>query len=169
MQDAKYEYVRGTISPFPGGTLRHADLTGAVYASLRSQLRETTLEVYVFDVMTVTPNSVRYPDVVVTRGERNDDDPNQRTIRRPILIMEVLSESTEAADRGEKFAEYTSLPSLEEYVLVDSSRRRIERFRRGRGWEAEAPLSTGLLKLASIEAMLDLDELYDCARLDEPM
>lgn len=164
-QQTKHEYVRGVVSPFPGGTLARAKLAGEIYASLLRQLRGTAFDAYIFDVMTVTPDSVRYPDVVVTRGERETRNPKQRTLTRPVLIVEVLSDSTEADDRGAKFADYRSLASFEEYVLADSRRRRVERFRHEGGWAAEAAASTGRLRLGSLEAVLDIDELYDNAEI----
>ncbi|MGH7728022.1 MAG: Uma2 family endonuclease [Vulcanimicrobiaceae bacterium] len=90
-------------------------------------------------------------------------------LRRPKLIVEVLSESTASLDRGEKLDEYRALQTLEEYVLVDSRRRWAETYRRvADDWIASLPMTTGELPFVSVGLTLDLDELYGECGIEAP-
>ncbi len=110
--------------------------------------------------MIATEHSSRYADVVVTCDEC-DHAPRTVALRYPRLIVEVLSESTAAVNRGEKLDEYRTLETLEEYVLIDSRKRWAETYRRLEAeWTASMPLVRGKLRLASVDLTLDLDELY---------
>jgi Uma2 family endonuclease len=106
-----------------------------------------------------------YPDVVVVCDEPRYEEPQLDTLLNPTLIVEVLSPSTEAYDRGEKFAQYRRLDSLQEYVLIAQDRRRIERFvRQGESEDwllTEVSDPTERIALASIGCELALAEVYD--------
>ena len=112
-----------------------------------------------------------YPDVTVVCGEPQFDDPGRRTLLNPTLILEVLSETTEAYDRGDKFAHYRRLASLREYVLVASDRRSIERFTRhenGAEWVlTECTVAAGSLELPSVGCALSLDRVYSKVEFQE--
>jgi Uma2 family endonuclease len=168
LQESKHEYSAGCISLFPGGTLRHAALAGEIHAILLAHLRGTRCQPFIIDVLTTTEYSARYPDVVVTCDERDTSDLSRRTLNHPKLIVEILSESTEAVDCGAKLDEYRSIATLEEYVLLDSRRRWAAAYRRAEnGWLTALPMATGLLELTSVGASLDLDELYEGVGLPE--
>ena len=104
-----------------------------------------------------------YPDasVVCGRLETAPDDPNAAV--NPTLLVEVLSESTEAYDRGAKAAHYRSIPSLKEYVLVAQDEPRIEVYRRNErgGWELYEARSGARLLLESVGVELDVDAVYE--------
>ncbi|HEX3345623.1 MAG TPA: Uma2 family endonuclease [Polyangiaceae bacterium] len=98
--------------------------------------------------------------VVCTRSETDPDDAN--AITKPVLLVEVLSDSTEAHDRGEKAAHYRHIPSLREYALISHLERRVEVFRRndaGR-WELYEAGAGGAAELTSVGCSLDVDALY---------
>ena len=92
----------------------------------------------------------------------------QTRLRFPTCIVEVLSRSTAAVDRGEKFDEYRTIPTLQEYILVDSRRRWVEVFRRdGADMRALPEVTTGAISLASIDLEISLDAIYRDVRFDD--
>jgi Uma2 family endonuclease len=140
----RHEYVNGRVYPrhrgaeaLAGATREHNRITGNIFAELRAQLRGRPCEAYVTDMrVKVAPTGMyTYPDVVVVCDPPQLEDRNQDTLLNPVVIVEVLSPSTEAYDRGDKFAHYRRLPSLAEYVLVAQDRPHVERFvKRGEAW-----------------------------------
>jgi Uma2 family endonuclease len=113
-------------------------------------------------VRIVDTDRATYPDASVVCGERQaaGDDPDALT--NPILLVEVLSDSTEADDRGEKFAHYRRIPSLREYVLVSQRAVRIEVFRRAEGgtWTLTEYGAGDTVSLPSVGATLMVDEVF---------
>lgn len=131
-QELRYEYVDGEIFAMTGGTLPHNDIALNFYAALRPRLRAHNCRGNVVDAkVQVTATLYRYPDVITSCDER--DLTALKAIRFPNLIAEVLSPGTEALDRGKKFEEYRTLPSLQAYVLVSSGTMQVEVYRRGEG------------------------------------
>ena len=128
--DIKHEYFDGEIFSMAGATDTHVTIALNMAILLRNHLIGSGCRVYISDmkVRIETKNRFFYPDVMVTR-ESNDKE-NATYKEFPRLIVEVLSDSTEAFDRGDKFADYQSLPSLQEYVLINTKKARIECFRR---------------------------------------
>ena len=126
----KHEYFDGEILAMAGATDAHVTIAGNIFAMLLGHLRGSGCRVYISDmkVRIEAENRFFYPDVMVT-CEAEDREYN--TYKKfPRLIIEVLSDSTEAFDRGDKFADYQSIPSLEEYVLINTKKARLECFRR---------------------------------------
>lgn len=128
--DIKHEYFDGEIYAMAGATDTHVTIAGNIFALLLAHLRGSGCRVYISDmkVRIETKNRFFYPDVMVTCEVK--DRENSTYKKFPCLIIEVLSDSTEAFDRGDKFADYQSLPSLQEYVLINTKKARIECFRR---------------------------------------
>lgn len=128
--DIKHEYIDGQIYAMAGATDTHVTIAGNIFALLLAHLRGSGCRVYISDmkVKIETKNRFFYPDVMVTC--ESQDRENSTYKQFPRLIIEVLSDSTEAFDRGDKFADYQSLPSLQEYVLINAKKARIECFRR---------------------------------------
>jgi Uma2 family endonuclease len=128
----KSEYFEGQVYAMAGGTYPHATIITNVSGELRQALKQKPC--------TVTSSETRlrvssgglytYPDVMVVRGEARFADDQKDTLLNPTLIVEVLSKSTEANDRGFKFAQYRKLDSLGAYVLVSQSEPRVETFHR---------------------------------------
>ena len=144
----------------------HSEIVSALVVLLKQRFRGTAYRLFMCDVLTKTAKSVRYPDVVVTRDERDTRDAFARSLEHPVLIIEVLSESTESIDRVQKVSEYRSIDTLEEYVLIDSRQRLAEIHRRGSaGWVRSIPIGSGRLELTSVDATIDLDELYESVGL----
>ncbi|WP_293019407.1 MULTISPECIES: Uma2 family endonuclease [unclassified Moorena] len=129
-QEIRYEYSDGEVFAMTGGSKPHNRIALNLASDLNTHLQDSSCEVYMVDVK-VKISSVRsyhYPDVVVTCDSR-DQESNQ-FIQYPCLIVEVLSPSTEAYDRGNKFAKYRKLKTLQEYVLIQSETIGVECFRR---------------------------------------
>lgn len=157
-QEAKHEFVGGVVVAFAGGTLRHAAITAKLLALIVPAARPCRTGTS--DILIQMSHSARYADVVVTCDERDRLD--DRTLRYPKLILEVLSESTSAVDRSEKLEEYTAIDTLDEYVMVDSRKRWVQVIRRSReGWNLLPPQSSETLQLRSIDLAIDLDDLYE--------
>ena len=126
----KHEYIQGQIYAMAGASDAHVTITANVVALLRNHIRGTGCRLYVTDMKAriESLNIFYYPDVMVTCDER---DRNFDYFKRyPCLIIEVLSDKTEAFDRGDKFTDYSELETLQEYVLINQKRMRVERFRR---------------------------------------
>jgi Uma2 family endonuclease len=130
--DTKCEYLAGVVVAMAGGTRLHSLLGTRIAAALSTALGGRGCEVHGSDLRVRIParDLGTYPDVTVVCGpfEGDADDPDAAT--NPIAIVEVLSPTTEAWDRGEKFAAYRALPSLRHYVLVSQDRQHIEHYQR---------------------------------------
>jgi Uma2 family endonuclease len=129
-QPDKHEFVDGEIFAMVGATRDHVTISLNAAALLKEHLRGGPYRVYMSDMKlrVERANAFFYPDVMVTCDAR--DHRASTHLEHPMLIVEVLSESTAAYDRGEKFAKYRQLASLKEYVVVDPATRRIDCFRR---------------------------------------
>jgi Uma2 family endonuclease len=160
-QEERYEYWDGEVVAMSGGTRNHNRISLNFSKLLDDALLNRACEVYIADVkVQVEPGQKYfYPDVVVTCDERDDD---AQLIQFPCLIIEVLSPSTEAIDRGAKFARYRQFASLQEYVLVQVDRPKVEVFRRNdrSQWVlSEYDLEERLL-LESIGVEIAIADLY---------
>lgn len=160
-QEERYEYWDGEVVAMSGGTRNHNRISGNFFKILDDALLNRSCEVYIADVkVQVEPGQKYfYPDVVVTCDERDDDT---QFVQFPCLIIEVLSPSTEAIDRGVKFARYRQFTSLQEYVLVQADRYHVEVFRRNdRGqWVLSEYNLEDSLFLESIGVEITISELY---------
>ena len=160
----RHEFLNGEVFAMGGGTIEHARLIAAVSHALSNALGERPCCVYVSElrVRIRATGLTTYPDVSVVcdRAEADAEDPH--AIVNPALVVEVLSDSTEAYDRGEKAAHYRHLPSLREYVLVSQHRPRIEVYRKndaGR-WELYEYESGSRVELASTACFIAVDDVY---------
>lgn len=157
------EYVAGQVFAMAGASEAHATIAGNLFALLRAHVRGSPCRVYIADmkVCVDAADAFYYPDVFVTCS--STDAAETYVKHDPALIVEVLSASTAAFDRGEKFAHYRQVPSLREYVLIDSERLSIDVFRRNETdqWVL-FPFSAGqTLELASIGFSAELEAIYE--------
>ncbi|MFO8156200.1 MAG: Uma2 family endonuclease [Pseudomonadota bacterium] len=129
-QAGKHEYRAGEIFAMGGASDRHVTIAGNVFAVLREQLRGGPCRTYIADMKLRidSADAFYYPDVMVTCDP--DDHERAQYKTAPTLVVEILSPSTEAFDRGAKFADYRRLPTLREYLLIDPVRGGMELFRR---------------------------------------
>jgi Uma2 family endonuclease len=124
------EYISGEVFAMAGASFDHGIIISNVTRSLNTQLEDEPCIVILNDlrVQANVTGPYFYPDIVVVCDEPRFGDDRQDTLLNPTVIIEVLSPSTEADDRGEKFVYYRRIPSLQEYVLVSQNTPRIERF-----------------------------------------
>ena len=161
----KHEFLDGRVWAMAGGSARHAAIAARVIALLSSGVRDRKCEVFTSDlrIRVVATGLGTYPDASVVCGslELHPEDPKGHTLTNPIIVVEVLSPSTEEYDRTEKRAHYQTIPSLREIVLVSQDQRRIEIWRRDREtWSCHVTLDAGTAQLESIDSKLPLAEIY---------
>jgi Uma2 family endonuclease len=161
----KHEYFEGEVFATTGASFSHTVVAGNVSGELRLQLKGKPCRVAFSDlrVRTGTSGLFTYPDVVVVCGQPKLDQPGD-TLTNPAVIIEVLSESTEAYDRGRKFELYQAIESLTDYLLVAQDTPRIEHYRRQAGRQWLYTLASGIdasVAIASIGCELKLAEVYE--------
>ncbi len=159
----KHEYINGQVYAMAGALDPHVTIAGNLFALLRNHVRGKGCRVYISDMKAriESQNIFYYPDVMVTCDER---DREFATFKRyPCLIVEVLSKSTEAFDRGDKFADYQQLETLQEYVLISTKRQRIDCFRRNAEglWVLHSFTQGSKVYLASVDFYTSVDDLYE--------
>jgi Uma2 family endonuclease len=168
LQPLRHEYRNGEVFAMTGGTIPHNDIALNLYTALRPHLRPKGCRINVADVkVQVTPTVYFYPDLVVSCDPR--DKTAIKLIQYPSLIVEVLSPSTAADDRGSKFEQYRNLTSLQEYVLIDSEKISVECYRRGEGrlWLYTPYTATDTLTLESINFTAPIELLYEDVQLNQ--
>ncbi|HVK04482.1 MAG TPA: Uma2 family endonuclease [Armatimonadaceae bacterium] len=170
----KSEYYNGQAFAMSGASREHNLISNNVAGELRARLKGRPCETYGSDmrVQIRETGAYVYPDVVVVCGEPRFADAHVDTLLNPVVVVEVLSPSTERGDRGEKFAHYRRLESLREYVLISQDQRRVEKFTRrndsGEWVFTEVSDADGALRLDSLDLELPLAEIYDRVTFAEP-
>lgn len=164
--EVRSEYLNGRVYAMSGASREHNRITINLSAMLHSRLRGKPCEPFSGDLrVKVSPTGLyTYPDVIVACGESRFEDEHVDTLLNPTAIVEVLSDSTEAYDRGEKFAHYRALESLTDYLLVAQDRPRIEHFIRQPDSRWLYSVADGLdsqVEIATIDCVLPLAEIYE--------
>jgi Uma2 family endonuclease len=163
LSQIKHEYIDGQVYAMAGASDAHVTITGNLFALLRNHVRGTGCRVYMADMKAQidTANVFYYPDIIITCDRR--DKALQNYKKYPCLIAEVLSPSTEALDRGDKFADYQKLETLQEYVLISQKRQRLECFRRNAEgfWVLQFYFPGSEIHLSSIDFRISMDALYE--------
>ena len=172
-ETVRSEYIDGEIIDMPGASRVHNLITNNISGELRNLLKGSRCETYANDMRVSSPLTLSYfyPDVVIVCEDPRFEDDVFDILLNPIILVEVLSPSTEAYDRGEKFGHYRQLASLQEYVLVSQDKVLVEHYHRqekqgsvpvtGKDWiftdfrELEE-----ILPLRSIQCELPLQEIY---------
>ncbi len=164
-QIGRHEYVNGEVCAMSGSSDAHGTATGNFSAALHAHTRGTPCKPFVADMKVhVEPaNSFFYPDIVVTCDPRDRGPEASHVKQHPALIVEVLSPSTEAYDRGNKFAAYRQLESLQEYVLISLDARRVEVFRRDAGghWVLYPFALDETLELGSLDFHCPVADIFE--------
>ncbi len=167
-QDVRYEYINGEVLAMTGGTIPHNDIALNLYRNLYPHLRSRGCRINVSDVkvQVSSKSPYYYPDVIVSCDPQ---DLNARKfIQSPKLIVEVLSPGTSTKDRGEKFTSYLKMPTLQEYILIDSETISVERYCRGEGrmWLYYPYVAGDIITLSSIEFEFPIEILYEGVALE---
>lgn len=164
--EVKSEYLAGETFAMSGATEPHDLIAGNVFAALHLLFKGRSCKAYTSDMrVNVTPTGLyTYPDVSALCGEARFEDENRDTLLNPAVIVEVLSKSTEAYDRGQKFAHYRAVESLTDYVLISQDRMCVEHFTRqpdGRWLYTEKRGIEDRLDLSAVGCQLTLSDIYD--------
>jgi len=160
----KHEFWQGEVYAMAGGTPEHAALAGRLSGVLSLAVRGGPCDVFTSDlrVRIAATGLTTYPDLTVVWQPWERDPEDHNTVINPRLVVEVLSDSTAAYDRGEKLSQYQLIPSLSEVLLVAHDARRLELWRRGKHdrWELLVATANDRLALASVPATIEVTELY---------
>ena len=168
--EGRSEYVAGEVFAMTGASVEHNAIVGNILGQLWTQMKGRPCHVYANDlkVRIRTADAGKYPDLIALCGEHEFQDGRRDVLLNPSLICEVLSDSTEAYDRGNKFAIYRQIPSLREYLLVSQQRVLVELYSRGddgRWTLSDYSALTDSVPLASVGCTLALAEVYDKVEL----
>ncbi|KYC38737.1 hypothetical protein WA1_36845 [Scytonema hofmannii PCC 7110] len=169
--EQRHEYINGEIIPMTGGTPNHNQIAGNFYAALNFALKRQPYRVFVTDQRLWIPKKriYTYPDVMVVQGELQLQEGRRDTITNPLIVAEVLSVSTRSYDKDEKFLAYRTLPTFQEYLLIDQYEVYIEHFFKtdSKRWSfIEYNDINETLSLNSISFKICLTDIYDKVEFD---
>ena len=170
--EQKSEYLNGEVYAMVGASRRHNLIVTNVVRELSQQVKGRSCEVYPSDMRLKVSATDKvsatelytYPDVSVVCDDPEFEDAQRDTLLNPTVLVDVLYQSTEAYDRGEKFAHYRKIPSLQDYLMIAQSTHRLEHYRRqpdGRWLLTESTSLDDSIDLPSIQCNLALAEIYD--------
>lgn len=149
-----------------GGTTNHNKIAGNFYFNFKSAFRRQNYDIYINDVRLSIPHQRRYtyPDIMIIKDKPIYEGDKQTTVTNPLIIIEVLSNSTENYDKGEKFKSYRSIKSFQEYILIDQYSFSVEQFiKESEGeWKFKEYLGENqVLKLGKIDFELSFSDIYE--------
>ena len=161
--EVRHEFVDGVLVAMSGESKRHNRIAIKIVKALDDFAEAKGCNVYINSVKLRTRGSrYRYPDVIVTCEQNNDD----HMVDSACVLFEILSESTESVDVTEKLSEYTRIPSLQRYVLVSQHQRFVTVFKRVLDrWEVEILEGAGEVEIPCLETGLSLDQIYGSQKL----
>jgi Uma2 family endonuclease len=167
------DYVNGQIFAMSGESLSHGRIKGNVYHEIRNRLKGKSCEAFTSDMKVKVEgmSPFKYPDVVVVCGRPEMYDARKDLLLNPLVIIEVLSPSTEAVDRGEKFDLYQAIPSLKYYILIAQDRASVTVLTRqaNNRWDLELLTDmNGSLIIPDLDCQIPLPEIYDRVEFPAP-
>lgn len=170
-REDRHEYFDGEVVALNGSTYSHSLIVGNTGANLHGQLRYSNFEIFMVAVRVKTPSGLYcYPDVVVASDDASLEDSENDTLLDAVVVIEVLSPSTEGYDHGRKFQHYRTIKSLQEYVLIAQDSVRVERYVRQPNEEwvfSETADINATLELTSIQCQLALADVYEKVAFDD--
>lgn len=166
------EFVHGAIRAKPSSNVTHNTIVGNLLVALSTQLRGGPCEVFcsALRVKALATEAYLYPDLVALCDAPELEDSFEDTLLNPAVIIEVLSESTERYDRGDKFAHYRKIDTLREYILVAQDKVSIEQYvRHGDHWMlSEITNLGGVLRIEALGCEVAVRDIYDRVHLAQP-
>jgi len=164
--EQRSEYYCGDIYAMAGGTPNHNRITINLATLLNAQFKGRSCEAFATDLRVQVEKNIHYayPDVVVVCGDLQLADGRSDTVVNPVVIIEVLSESTRDYDRGTKFTACRNIQTLTDYILVDQDTAHIEYFSKETGgtWRLQEYFGTeAAVEIKSIQSMVSIKEIYE--------
>ena len=168
--EEKHEYYRGEIFAMSGAKVTHNIIAGNILGQLSQKLKGKSCRPFHSDQRIHIPQNTlfTYPDISIVCGEIITKDNDDWNILNPSVIFEILSPSTKSYDKGEKFTLYRDIPTLKEYILVDSEKIHVEAFRinDNNHWELEEYKKIGeILQVKTVQLLIPLTEVYEGTKL----
>lgn len=157
VSDSKHEYIDGEVYAMMGASINHNRILGNLFANLHANLNNTPCEVFAADIKIKADNNFFYPNIIVDCDRKNGDD---YVTESPTIVIEVLSKSTRKLDQTLKRLAYQSLPSLQEYVLVEQEFVDIEVCRQGNHWQPEHYYLGDQVYFAALDLYLPVEDIY---------
>ena len=166
VSDVKHEYFDGAIFAMAGASVSHQRIISNLVISIGSHLRNTPCEVFSSDIKVRADKGKKYfyPDVLVSC---DNEDGSSHFVEAPRIIVEVLSNSTRKFDKNLKRACYQTIPSLEEYVLIEQDRVEIEVFRKAQSWQSTFYFIDDDITFESVDLTLPVLEIYQRVENDD--
>ena len=162
--DRKHEWCNGEVRAMAGGTPAHSGLAGNIIHELRRLLGDRPCVVHSADlkIRVAATGLATYADAAVVCGEPALDAQDRNAVTNPLVLVEVLSDSTESYDRGAKFAHYRALASLRAYVLVSQREARVEVYSRDEQnrWVLQDAVAGGSVPVGALDGSLEVDRVY---------
>lgn len=161
----KYEYYNGYVYAMAGGSYEHNTVSGNIFSEINIKLKGKSCQIMNSDtkLYVESSNTYFYPDAMIICGEKEEVKNLKAAFKNPVVIIEVLSESTEAFDRGDKFDLYRALSSLRHYVLVKQSEPKVQVYSR------QSPTALWNIRtIEGLESVLDV-ELSESLTLEIPL
>ncbi|MDZ7958127.1 MAG: Uma2 family endonuclease [Aulosira sp. DedQUE10] len=164
--EERHEYIDGQIIPMTGGTPNHNQIALNFSGAVNFTLKRQPYRVFVTDQRLWIPNRRihTYPDVMIVKAPLEYEEGRRDTLINPVFIAEVLSKSTKSYDRDEKFAAYRTIPSFQEYVLIDQYKMHVEQYFKTENnkWIfSEYEDGDVILSLAAVSFQITLADIYD--------
>lgn len=169
--DSKSEYIDGEIIPMAGGSANHNQIAGNFYAVMNFAFKQENYRVYISDMRLWIPKQriCTYPDVMVVAGESEFLENRKDIITNPKVIIEVLSKSTESYDIEDKFQAYRTIPSLEEYLLVEQDEIYVDHYLKiaNKRWSIQQyDEEDEKITLTTVPFEITLQDLYNKVKFD---
>jgi len=161
--DTRYEFIDGVVTMLAGGTTKHSRICVNMVSQLHTALRGKPCQVFNSDLrVSISRTRYLYPDASVS-CDPHDLEEEGDIIYYPRVIIEVLSPSTEASDRGKKFSYYRSCPTIQEYVLISTQEQAVDVYRRASDnlWTLHPFGPSEVVTLKSINVSIPMDDFYE--------
>lgn len=163
--DKKHEYYDGDMQAMSGASLKHNYIAANLYSGIGTFLKEKACAILPSEMRISTPNrdTYLYPDASIVCGEPELEDDKFDTLLNPSVIFEILSRSTQRNDQGYKFLYYQQMPSLKEYIMIDSRKRYAQaaRLQVDGAWQFERLTgSASMLTIQTIHFEISFDDIY---------
>jgi len=163
ISEVKHEYIDGTVFAMAGASENHGLISGNILSGLKSDLKQkkSPCDVFSSDMkikISEQSSNFFYPDIVVICDKHEDDDKYYK--HAPIIIIEVLSDTTRKYDKGSKKLSYFNIPSLQEYVIIEQDYAEVEVFRKSEDWKSSIYFLGDEVTFQSINITLSVEDIY---------